>query len=68
MDLKSLGGSNFGLNLNEVELNILFSCLRESFATIGRNSYPTRIGVPLEVASALGDELMNLMGREGLEQ
>lgn len=68
MDLKSLGGSNFGLNLNEVELNILFSCLRESFATIGRNSYPTRIGVQLEVASALGDELMNLMGREGLEQ
>lgn len=68
MDLKNLGDGNFGLHLTGNELNVLFSCLRESFATLGRGSYPARIGVSMEVGSALGDELMHLMEREGLEQ
>lgn len=68
MDLKKLDDGCLGLNLTVEELNILFACLRESFATLGRNSYQTRIGVTMEVGSAIGDELMHLMERQGVEQ
>lgn len=68
MDLKNLGDGSFELSLTGDELNVLFACLRESFATLGKNSYQTRIGVTMDVGSALGDELMHLMEREGIEQ
>lgn len=68
MDLNRLGDRSFGLSLTGDELNVLFACLRESFATLGKNSYQTRIGVTMDVGSALGDELMHLMEREGIEQ
>lgn len=68
MDLKNLDDEMVELHLTKDELNVLFSCLRESFATLGRSSYQTRIGVTMDVGSALGDELMQLMEREGIEQ
>lgn len=68
MELKSLEKGCLELSLTVEELNILFACLRESFATLGRSSYQTRVGVAMDVASALGDELMHLMEREGIEQ
>ncbi|MCX2892778.1 hypothetical protein ORG27_04205 [Stenotrophomonas lactitubi] len=68
MDLKKMDDGCFGLSLTADELNVLFACLRESFATLGRESYQTRIGVTMDVGSALGDELMHLMEREGIEQ
>ncbi|MNU98081.1 hypothetical protein D3C71_881850 [compost metagenome] len=55
MGLNSLGDGSFELILTGDELNVLFACLRESFATLGKNSYQTRIGVTMDVGSALGD-------------
>ncbi|MFS5596687.1 hypothetical protein V2V61_11060 [Streptococcus agalactiae] len=68
MDMKKLSDGFFELSLKEDELNVIFACLRESFAALDRNSYKTRIGVAMDVASAIGDELMHLMEREGIEQ
>jgi len=66
MDLQKGSGEDFMLILNSRELELVLSCLRESFALIGRKEYLLRAGVPIEEALMITMELRAVMEREGL--
>lgn len=66
MDLQKGSGADFMLSLNSRELELVLSCLRESFALIGRQEYLLRTGVPMDEALTITMELKAVMEREGL--
>jgi hypothetical protein len=56
------------LELSEQEMQLLWACLRESFATFPRGAYALRTGVELATASKMADDLLAQMRREGLPE
>lgn len=66
MDLQKISGEDFLLSLTSRELELVLSCLRESFALIGRQEYLLRTGVPMDEALTITMELKAVMEREGL--
>lgn len=66
MDLQKGSGVDFMLSLNSRELELVLSCLRESFALIGRQEYSLRTGVSMDEALTITMELKAVMEREGL--
>ncbi len=66
MKLDRINDADLILHLNSRELDLVLSCVRESFATLNRNEYELRIGVPIDEAVKMAVELKDIMGREGL--
>lgn len=56
------------LELTELELMTLKACLRESFALLDRRDFPLRVGVQIEVAANIADELGTLMQGLGVDE
>jgi hypothetical protein len=67
MDLHRIDENKLRLELQEKELLVLFSCVREAFAYLHRNAFSSRIGAPYEEVSQLADELMGLIERESID-
>ena len=57
MRLSRVANQQLTLELSEAELLVLKSCLRESFATLDRRDFPLRVGVPIDVAAKIAEEL-----------
>jgi hypothetical protein len=66
MHLQRVDETKFVLSLRSRELELFLSCLRESFATLSRQDYSLRVGLPIEDALSVATELKNLMESEGL--
>lgn len=66
MNLQRIDEVEFLLSLTSRELELVLSCLRESFAALDRQEYELRVGVPIDEALKITVELKGLMEREGL--
>lgn len=66
MDLQKVSGTEFMLSLSSRELELVFSCLRQSFAVVGGQEYFLWTGIPMDEALTITLELKAAMEREGL--
>lgn len=66
MKLDRINDADLILYLNSRELELVLSCIRESFATLNGKEYELRVGVPIDEAVKMAVELKDIMEREGL--
>ncbi|WP_146165787.1 hypothetical protein [Stenotrophomonas panacihumi] len=67
MKLFKEGNDEFSLHLSEEQILVMFSCMRETFATLDTASFDTRLGASSAVVSAMAQELMALIAEAGID-